>query len=456
MATSPAVVPSAIEARTIRKARMRIIPFVCALFVVAALDRNNIGFAALTMNKELAISSQQYGFIAGIFFIGYFIFEIPSNLLLHKIGARVWIARILITWGILAALTSFAQTAFHLYVARFLLGVAEAGYFPGILLYLTYWFPQRQLAYVIALFQIANPVANIVGAPVSGMILDHVHWFGVSSWRWLLILEGIPAILGGVVTYFLFPGRPAEAKFLAPEEKGWITAELAGEEQQKLAAGRISAGQTLVHGRVWHLTAIYFAALLGFYSMIFWMPQLLKTLSSQYSNTTVGLLVMIPYLVGLPVLLLVSRSSDRRLERRYHAAIPLTIGGASLVLLGTTTTSSVFLSVTLWCLVASGFFGFFGPFWALPNEFLTGFSAAAGIALINCFGNLGGFVGPYAIGAISKKTGGSHAGLALVGFSLFASAMLILALRTRTGQRAIGEAPMEQPTPVVIPTADMD
>jgi ACS family tartrate transporter-like MFS transporter len=456
MATGPAVVPSAIEVRTIRKARMRIIPFVCALFVVAALDRNNIGFAALTMNKELAISSQQYGFIAGIFFIGYFIFEIPSNLLLHKIGARVWIARILITWGILAALTSLAQTAFHLYVARFLLGVAEAGYFPGIVLYLTYWFPQRQLAYVIALLQIANPVANIVGAPVSGMILDHVHWFGVSSWRWLLILEGIPAILGGVATYFFFPGRPAEAKFLAPEEKGWITAELAGEEQQKLAAGRISAGQTLLHGRVWHLTAIYFAALLGFYSMIFWMPQFLKAFSSQYSNTTVGLLVMIPYLVGLPVLILVSRRSDRRLERRYHAAIPLTIAGASLVLLGTTTTSSVFLSVTLWCLVASGFFGFFGPFWALPNEFLTGFSAAAGIALINCFGNLGGFVGPYVIGAISKKTGGSHAGLALVGFSLLVSAVLILALRTRTAQRAVGETAMEQPTPVVIPTADMD
>src|SRR6202007_1762736 len=198
----PTAVKSAIEARTIRKVRRRIIPFVFVLFVIAVLDRNNIGFAALTMNKELAITSQQYGLVAGIFFFGYFIFEIPSNLLLHKMGARVWIGRILISWGIVAILTGFVQTSIHLYVLRFLLGVAEAGYFPGIMLYLTYWFPQRGLA---------NAVANIVGAPLSGVILDHVHWFGVSSWRWLLILQGTPAILGGVGTYFLLSNRPAEA-----------------------------------------------------------------------------------------------------------------------------------------------------------------------------------------------------------------------------------------------------
>ncbi len=447
MNASPATAVSAIESSAIRKARMRIIPFVFALFVVAALDRNNIGFAALTMNKELAITSQQYGFIAGIFFFGYFIFEIPSNLLLHKMGARIWIARILVTWGIVAALIGLVQTAFHLYVLRFLLGVAEAGYFPGILLYLTYWFRQRQLAQTVALFLTANPVANIIGAPVSGMILDHVHWFGVASWRWLLILEGFPAILGGVLTYFLLPGRPAEAKFLTLEEKDWIRAELAREEQQKLASCRITAGQALVHGRVWHLTTVYFATLVGFYSMIFWMPQLLKALASQSSNTRVGFLVMVPYLVGLPVMILVGRSSDRRLERRYHAAIPLIIGAASLVLLGTIATSSVLLSVTLWCFVASGIFSFWGPFWSLPNEFLTGFSAAAGIALINCFGNLGGFVGPYAIGAISKKTGSFQTGLVFVGISLFASAMLVLALRKRTEERAAGEPAMDQPSP---------
>jgi ACS family tartrate transporter-like MFS transporter len=431
VSASSALAQSTIEATTIRKVRMRIIPLVFVLFVVAALDRNNIGFAALTMNKELAISSQQYGFIAGIFFFGYSIFEIPSNLMLHRIGARVWIARILVTWGIVAMLGGFAQRSAHLYLVRFLLGVAEAGYFPGILLYLTYWFPQRQLAQTLALFLTANPVANIIGAPFSGVILDHVHWVGLSSWRWLLILEGIPAILGGIATYFLLPSRPVEAKFLTPEEKDWVTAELSREEQEKLATSRVTAGQALMHGQVWHLTAICFAALLGFYSMIFWMPQLLKTLSGQYSNTTVGLLVMIPYLVGLPVMILVGRSSDRRLERRYHAAIPLMIGSASLILLGTTTSGSVFLSVTLWCLVAAGIFSEWGPFWSLPNEFLTGFSAAAGIASINCFGNLGGFVGPYAIGAINRRTGSFRGGLVFAGISLFASAMLILALRKR-------------------------
>jgi MFS transporter, ACS family, tartrate transporter len=432
--TNPVVAPAAIEARTIRKLRRRIIPFVFVLFVIAFVDRINIGFAALTMNKELAVTSQQYGFLAGIFFFGYFIFEIPSNLLLHKIGARVWLARIMISWGIVAMLTGLARTAIHLYIVRFLLGVAEAGFVPGIYLYLTYWFPQRQLAHAIALFNIGNPVASIVGAPLSGVILDHVHWFGLSSWRWLLILEGIPAILGGIVTYFLLPGRPAVAKFLTPEERSWITAELEREEQQKLATRPMTAGQALAHGRVWHLTAIYFMAMIASYSMIFWMPQVLKAFSSQYSNTTVGMLVTIPYLVALTAMVLVAHSSDRMHERRYHAAIPLIIGAVALVLLGTTATSSVFLSVTLWCLVAAGIYSLFGPFWSLPNEFLAGFSAAAGIAFINSMGNVGGFVGPYAMGAINKRTGSFHGGLLLAGISLFVSATLILLLRNRTKQ----------------------
>jgi len=432
---------TAIEAGTIRKLRTRIVPFVFVLFVIAVLDRNNIGFAALTMNRELAITSQQYGFVAGIFFFGYFIFEIPSNLLLHKMGARVWIARILISWGLVAILTGFVRTSFHLYVLRFLLGAAEAGYFPGIMLYLTYWFRQRDLAHTVALFLTANAVANIVGAPLSGVILDHVHWFGVSSWRWLLILQGIPAILGGISTYFLLPSRPAEAEFLTTEEKDWITAELTREEQQKLARRRITAVQALAHSRVWHLTAIYFPALTGIYAMTFWMPQLIKALSSRYSNTTVGVLVMIPYLSALAVMTMVGRSSDRRLERRYHGAIPLIAAAIALVLLSTNTASSVFVSVPLWCLVASGAYSFWGPFWSLPSEFLTGFSAAAGIALINCFGNLGGFVGPYAIGAISRKTGSFHGGLAFAGVSLLVSAVLLVALPRRTEPHATGGRP---------------
>src|SRR6266436_6247571 len=241
------------EAKTIQKIRVRIIPFVFLLYIISFLDRINIGFAALTMNKELAISSKQYGLVAGIFFVGYFLFEIPSNLMLHKIGARIWIARILITWGILAALTGLVHSVQQLYGVRFLLGLAEAGYFPGIALYLTYWFRQRDQAQAIALFLAGIPVTSILGAPVSGFILVHAHWLSVSSWRWLLILEGIPAVVGGVFTYFLLPSRPAEAKFLSQDEKDWITADLAREEQEKLASHKISAVQALLNKRVWHL-----------------------------------------------------------------------------------------------------------------------------------------------------------------------------------------------------------
>jgi ACS family tartrate transporter-like MFS transporter len=418
-----------IDARTTRKVRRRIIPFVFMLFIVAALDRNNIGFAALTMNAQLAIDSQQYGFIAAMFFPGYVIFEIPSNLMLYRIGARAWIARILISWGIVAMLTGFVQTPMHLYVARFLLGVAEAGYFPGILLYLTYWFRQRDLGHTIALFMTANAVANIVGAPVSGMILDHVHWLGAASWRWLLILEGMPAVLGGILTFYLLPSRPSEARFLTSGEKQWLNGELALEENRKIGNHEATAGSALRDRRVWHLTAAYFAVLIAFWAVTFWMPQLLRDLAGHYSNTGVGALVMVPYLAALGVMILVGRSSDARLERRYHCAIPLIGGSLAFALMATLGTGSFFASLVLWCVVAACIYSVFGPFWALPNEFLSGSSAAAGIAFINCFGNIGGFVGPYAIGAIIKKTGSVRGGLVFVAIALLASALLILAFR---------------------------
>jgi MFS family permease len=400
------------------------------LFVIALLDRNNIGFAALTMSRELAISSQQFGLLFGIFFFGYFLFEIPSNLFLHKIGARVWIARILISWGIVAMLTGFTHTVHQLYSVRFLLGVAEAGYFPGMALYLTYWFPKRAQAQALALLIAANPVATILGAPISGLILDHVHWLGVSSWRWLLILEGTPAIVGGVLTYLLLPSRPQEAKFLTADEKEWIRAELKREELQKLEQHQYSALQALASGRVWHLALAYFGMMIGNYALQSWAPQLVKSLSGLYSNGIIGLLLAIPSVVGLAAMILVSRSSDRRLERRYHVAIPAIIAGLALALLGAT--RSPFYSVILLSLLAAGVYSFYGPFWALPSEFLTGFSAAAGIALINSIGNLGGFAGPAMIGAIAMKTGNLYAGLALAGVSLFISATLVLVLPRRT------------------------
>jgi ACS family tartrate transporter-like MFS transporter len=415
-----------IETRTIQKVRIRIIPFVFLLYFVAYLDRINIGFAALTMNKELAVTSQQFGLLAGIFFFGYAIFEIPSNLLLDKIGARIWIARILITWGILATLTGFAHTVHQLYVVRFLLGLAEAGYLPGIVLYLTYWFRRREQAQAVALFLTGLPVTSILGAPVSGLILDHVHWLGISSWRWLLVLEGIPAIVCGFLTYFLLPSRPAEAKFLTPEEKAWIQADLLREEQQKLDQHQYSVLQAMANGRVWCLAAIHFGMLIGLYTLSFWVPQLVKSFSGRYSNSAVGFLVMIPHLVGLAGMILISRSSDRMVERRYHVAIPAIMGGLALALLGAA--RSPFFSFMLLSLLAVSVYSYLGPFWALPNEFLTGISAAAGIALINSVANLGGFVGPWAIGAMSSWTGSIYGGLALAGIPLLVSAILVMLL----------------------------
>ena len=425
--SAAAVVP--FEAKTIHKVQMRIIPFVFVLYVISFLDRINIGFAALTMNKELAISSKQFGLVAGIFFFGYFLFEIPSNLLLHKIGARIWIARILITWGILAALTGLVHSVHQLYAVRFLLGLAEAGYFPGIALYLTYWFRQRDQAQAIALFLAGIPVTSILGAPVSGFILDHAHWLNISSWRWLLILEGIPALVGGVLTYFLLSSRPAEAKFLSKEEKDWIEAELAREEREKLANHKISALQALMNQRIWHLGLIGFTLNTGMYTLNYWMPQLVKSLTSGFSNSSIGLLAMIPHLVGLPVMVLVSRSSDRKRERRVHAAIPAIAAGIALASLGVT--HSIFPTIVLLSFAALGIYSVYGPFYSLPGDFLTGFAAASGIALVSSLANLGGFAGPYATGWISQKTGSLYGGLAVAGVSLFASATLMLLLPRR-------------------------
>jgi ACS family tartrate transporter-like MFS transporter len=421
--------PESIEVRTIRKVRIRILPFLFLLYVIAYLDRINIGFAALTMNQELAITSQQFGFLAGIFFFGYFLFEVPSNLLLHKIGARIWMARILVTWGIVAMLTGFVHNVHQLYIVRFLLGLAEAGSYPGIVLYLTYWFRQREHAQVIALVIVGLPVASVLGGPVSGLILDHVHWLGVSSWRWLLILEGIPAVVCGVLIYLLLPNRPTEAKFLAPDEKAWLIADLAREHQRKLEEHQISLAKTFTHLRVWHLLCIQFTFLIGLYSLTFWMPQVIKSLSSHYSNTVVGLLAVIPQLVGLASMVLVSRSSDRCLERRYHAAIAALAGGIGWFLLGMTTSPVV--SILLLSLIAAGAYSITGPFWSLPCEFLTGYAAASGIAFINSIGNLGGFAGPYAVGLIKDKTGSLYWGFAFAGIFMFTSAMLLVLLPKR-------------------------
>jgi MFS transporter, ACS family, tartrate transporter len=426
LSAAPAANAASLASHTIRKLRFRILPFVFLVFIVAMLDRLNIGFAALTMNQELGISGQQFGLLFGVFFFGYFLFEIPSNLLMHKIGARVWIARILLSWGLVAMLTGLVRNVHQLYLARFLLGLAEAGYFPGMALYLTYWFPRREHARAVALLIAASPVTSIVGAPLSGFILDHVHWLGVSSWRWLLILEGAPAILFGILTYFVLPSRPQEAKFLSTEEKTWLQSELSREEGEKLGLHRYSVFQAMKSGRVWQLAVTYFGMMVGNYVLQSWTPQLVKSVASHYSNSIIGVLVMIPNLLGLVAMIVVSHHSDRTLERRWHVALSAIAAASALILLSTT--SSPLYIVVFLCLLAVGVFSHFGPFWALPSEFLTGYSAAAGIALINSIGNLGGFAGPYTIGLIATRSGSLSPGLATAGVPLFISALLIVLL----------------------------
>jgi len=431
MASSARTDNSMIEAATLRKLRIRLLPFLFVLFVLAFIERINLGFAALTMNRELAITSLQFGFAAGIFFWGYFLFEIPSNLILHRIGARVWIARILVTWGAIATLTGFVQSVHQLYIARFALGLAESGYFPGIVLYLGYWFRRREKAQAIALILIGIPLASVLGGPISGFILDHTHWFGLSSWRWLLILEGLPAATLAVLVPLLLPSRPAEASFLSEQEKAWIATELEREDRLKLSAKTpfLSVARTLLNPRVWHVASIGFCHGFASYTFIFWLPQLMKSVVGGQSNTTVGLVVMIPNLLSVVAMIGASRHSDRTLERRYHIAALDALAGIALLLLGVP--RSGLFSLVLFSAVAVGSNSCLPIFFSLPGEFLTGFSAAAGIALVTSFANLGGFVGPYTFGLIREHAGSSYYGLICSGFLFLASASLAVALPKR-------------------------
>jgi MFS transporter, ACS family, tartrate transporter len=409
MGSIPGVAPTQIEVATLRKLRMRLLPFLLARYVIAFVDRTNLVFAAVTMNPELAISSEQFGLAAGIFFWGYFLLEIPSNLILHRIGAKVWIARILITWGAVAALTGFVQSAHQLYIARFALGLAEAGYFPGIALYLGYWFPSRAKAQALALIIIGIPIASVLGAPISG-----------------LILEGLPAILCVFLTNRLLPSRPAEAKFLTEREKAWIADQLEHEERQKPGWQSISVTRTLIHPRIWHLACIGFALGFGAYTFLFWLPQMMKSVLAGASSSVIGLLLVVPNLVGLIAMIIVVRHCDRTLERRYHMAAAGALAGIGLLLLEAS--PSPFLSVCLFSVVAIGSYSFLPVCFSVPGEFLSGFPAAAGIALVTSVANLGGFVGPYVVGSIQGKTGSLSAGLAVAGVSFLLSALLALLL----------------------------
>ncbi|MCL6516077.1 MFS transporter [Alicyclobacillus sp.] len=417
-----------VAASATRKVRNHIIPWIIILYIVAFLDRTNTGYAALTMNKALGISAEAFGLVSGIFFIGYFIFEVPSNMILHRVGARVWIARILVSWGIVAMLTAAVENVTHLYILRFLLGVAEAGFFPGMILYITFWFRTQDQAKAVGLFMTALALSNIIGAPVSGLILDHIHWLGWGSWRWLYILEGLPAVVCGILTLYLLPDRPNNANWLTQEEKDWLNGELEKEREAKLKREKLTIGQVFTNGRVWLFAGVYFCLTTGFYGINFWMPQIVKAMSSHFSNTTVGLLAMIPYIAGAIGMVWNGRHSDRTLERRWHTALPPFVGAVTLVLMGMAT-GNVTWSIILLTIGVFGIYCFYGPFWALPNLFLTEATAAVGIAIVNSVGNLGGFVGPYILGYVKQATGSTQTGLYVMAVFLVVCTLLVLSLR---------------------------
>ncbi len=348
------------------------------------------------MNADLGITKAQFGLAAGLFSIGYFLFEVPSNMLMRKVGARKWIARILFSWGAVAVLTGFVHDFTQLAIARTVLGIAEAGFFPCVLLYLTLWFPERERARVVAQFMIALPVATLIAGPLSGMILDHVHWFGVESWRWVFILEGIPAVMLGFVTLFVLVDGPHKAKWLTRDEADWLTETIDAENRAKAAAhGQVSFLRSLAGIRTLSLSFIYYSKSVAIYVLAFFTPSIVAGLGDKLSNTSVGFITALPYAAAAIFMVWWARHSDRNGERRWHVGIPLLAAAAGLVSM-VFVQDSLWFSVILLVVITVAVYATYGPFWALPSLFLTGPAAAVGLASINSLANLGGFVGPSA------------------------------------------------------------
>jgi MFS transporter, ACS family, tartrate transporter len=409
--------------RTRNKITRRLLPFLICLFIVAFIDRVNLGFAKLEMTEELGFNAEMIGFGAGIFFIGYFLFEIPGTLLVETWSARKWLARIIISWGIIATLMGFIQNSTHFYIARFLLGAAEAGFFPGVIVYLSHWFRYQDRAKAVAMFMAAIPVSNIFGGPLSGLILG-VKWFGWAGWRWVFILEGIPAVILGIATIFYLTDRPKDAKWLAEDERGWISAELEREKEFKKSKRNFSIWQAFLHRNVLLLAAGYFCAVTAAYGFNFWLPTILKGLSG-YTNLQVSLISALPYCAGLIAMLVVGWSSDRTRERRWHTAFSLLAVSTGLFL-SAFVSENVGLAVAFFCLAGAGLYSYLPGFWAIPAAFLTESAAAASIGLINSVGNLGGFVGPYVVGYLNNKTNSFYAPIIYLSCSALAAAILIL------------------------------
>ncbi|WP_026437824.1 MFS transporter [Acidovorax sp. JHL-9] len=411
------------ERLTYAKVALRIIPFMFFCYVLAYLDRVNVSFAKLQMLNDLQLSEAVYGLGAGIFFIGYFLFEVPSNLFLHRFGARRWIARIMITWGLVSAAMMFVTTPTMFYVLRFLLGIAEAGFFPGIILYLTYWFPSDRRGRMTAMFMTAIPISGVLGSPLSGWIMETFAGLnGWAGWQWLFLLEGVPTALVGLVVLFYLDDDIAKAKWLTADEKSLLSANIAKDQQ---SASSHSFRGALGDIRVWVLSAVYFGVVMGLYGIGFWLPSLIKATGVQHA-THIGLLTAIPYAAATVCMIFVSRSADRYRERRIHFAIPCLLGAVGLVL------STIYADNTTLALVAlsvacAGIMGGLPVFWSCPTAFLGGAAAAGGIALINSLGNLAGFVSPYMVGFVKDMTQSTASGMYVLAACLVLSAILIMA-----------------------------
>jgi ACS family tartrate transporter-like MFS transporter len=433
---------SATEASTtqaVRKAMIRLVPFLGLLYLLNYLDRVNVGFAALTMNADLGISAAAYGLGAGLFFVGYFFFEVPSNVILHRVGARIWIARIMVTWGIVASATAFIQGEVSFYIVRVLLGVAEAGFFPGIILYLTYWFPRRQRAKIVALFFLAVPLSSVIGSPISALLIqngDGVLGFE-AGWRFMFFAEGLPSILLGVAVLFLLPNRPRNAKWLTPEQRTALQSTIDAEDAREVGQ-EVSTRSALTNPRVLALSAVYFGIVFGLYVLAFFLPQVIKGFQQQFQTTfsvvEIGLVTAIPYAFAAVAMVLWARHSDRTGERAGHVAIAAFTGAVAIAAaLYLNSPQLVMVAVTI---CAIGVFAAIPVFWQLPNAFLVGVGAAAGIGMINSFGNLAGFAGPYLAGWLQDLTGSFRAGMWAVAAFMTIAGLIALSFRNK-----------EKPTP---------
>jgi MFS transporter, ACS family, tartrate transporter len=415
-----------LEQRTIAKVSARLVPFLIVCYFVAYLDRVNVSFAALTMNKDLGLSASAFGFGAGIFFLAYFLFEVPSNLFLERVGARKWIARIMFTWGVLSGGMAFIGGETGFYVVRVLLGIAEAGFFPGIIFYLTLWFPAVYRARIVGYFMAAIPLSTVIGAPVSGLLLALDGSLGLKGWQWLFVLEAAPALILSVVVFFYLTDRPADATWLAPDERAWLVARLEDERLRRETVRRYSVREALLNPKVLALSLVYFGAVATNYGLSFFLPQIVKAFG--ISNLQAGLVAALPYVVGLVSIVFWGRRSDRKLERRFHLAFPLFVASAGIAI--STALDDPTMKMAALSVAGFGIFGCLPVFWTFPAAFLSGAAAAGGIALINSIGNLAGFAGPYAMGSIKDMTGSYTGGLlSLSAVGLIAMA-IVLALRT--------------------------